>query len=532
MRANRFLWWISLSYLLGLVCLAWVFRHALNADAVAYLRLASYYAQGKWGLAVSGYWGPLASWLMAPLLKAGLPPLVVARGFMIFSALVFWGGCLAVFQAFRLPRKWVRTGAALAAAAGLYWSVQFITPDLLLSGLIGMAFSQTCRAPGFGSRGASAFAGILWGLAYLAKAVALPLAVLTIASLAWQAPKDRAQRRGAVWGNLGVLALCFGLLAGPWVLTLSLKYRKLTFSTTPAISHTLTGPPDAPRYHPFARTLGPPEPGRITSWEEPSQMAYNYWSPLESRAYAWHQLKVLLRNSSTCIALLTSLNFSWLLLLVAWPLERLRRGAWSPTCGAAGRALLVPALLLLLYLPCYVTITEQRFFYPAFPFLFAALALWALAPAEGAAARLETAEPRRERAGWWLTVAGGVAPLLAAAFVIGSRPMLAGNYAADLAHRIQQARLAGPVAGSAMLPGGRTGLYLAFLLDQPWYGDKPGATASEFYTSGARLVVARRGSVLDDALAQAPEFADLDGRLFSGAAAAERFPVRVYGRLR
>src|SRR5512141_3166048 len=59
-----------------LLCLAgWQNDHMLNPDGIAYLRIASYYAHGQTDLMISGYWGPLISWLMAPLLALGVPPL-------------------------------------------------------------------------------------------------------------------------------------------------------------------------------------------------------------------------------------------------------------------------------------------------------------------------------------------------------------------------------------------------------------------------------------------------------------------------
>ncbi len=541
MRRNRFLWWFLLVYTAGLVGLACWFRHALNADAVAYLRLASYYAQGKWALAVSGYWGPLASWVMAGFLQLGLPPLPVARGFMCGSALVFVWGCLAVYRAFELPDKWVTAGTVLAAAAGCYWSVQFITPDLLLSGLIALAVSRMLPANRPMTIASAVSAGLLWGLAYLTKAVAFPLAILVTVAFAAGALGHPSQQRSAGRRQAVVVFLVFSLVAAPWVLTLSLKYRAPMFSTTPRITHTLTGPPDAERYHPFGRTLHRPEPGRITSWEEPSRMAYNDWSPFESPAYAWHQVQVLARNMSTCLALLTSLNVSWLALIFAWALEGVRRRDLLTAAAGWGRALVLPSLLVLLYLPCYVTLTEQRFFYAAFPFLFSALGLWSRTREQGLQGEtVQTNSPDVRAAQapassiangarvWWLAVLGASVPLAAAVFVIGSAPKFAGDCAAELANRLARANFTGPVAGSAMLPGGRAGLYVAYLLDQPWYGDKPRARPADFQASGARLVLAVRGSELAEALAEDGAFTDLDSRLFTGATEAAQFPLRAF----
>ena len=68
-------------------------RHNLNTDAVAYLRIAGYYAQGHTELAVSGYWGPMLSWMIAVLLKFHAAPLVAARVVMGAAAILFSLGC-------------------------------------------------------------------------------------------------------------------------------------------------------------------------------------------------------------------------------------------------------------------------------------------------------------------------------------------------------------------------------------------------------------------------------------------------------
>src|SRR3989442_5565017 len=57
--------------IIALAIAGWINRQALNPDGVAYMRIASYYAAGRMDLAITGYWGPLLSWLLVPWLKAG-----------------------------------------------------------------------------------------------------------------------------------------------------------------------------------------------------------------------------------------------------------------------------------------------------------------------------------------------------------------------------------------------------------------------------------------------------------------------------
>jgi hypothetical protein len=497
-----------------LALLAWHFRHALNPDAVAYLRLASYYADGRLDLAVSGYWGPLLSWLLALGFKLGAEPLIAARVVMGISAVVFVCGATAVYAALGVPEKSRVVGVILAALASAYWSVQFITPDLLLSGIMLLATSRMLDGRWLAGRAAAVTTGLLWGAAYLTKAVALPLGCLMIAIVAVVAWR-RAAHRSELIPKLLLAVASFALIALPWVTVLSAKYGRLTFSTTPRITHTLTGPADEARYHPYALTFHQPESGRVTSWEEPSRMDYQMWSPFANAAYAWHQVAVLARNVVTIIVLLASLHCVWPLLLLAWGRAR------DPALRAGiAKALLLPMSLAVIYLPCYVTLTEQRFFYAALPCLFGGLMLWAENGAAG----------QRVRRGLVLLLA--TVPLLALVLVARDTTKRAGEYAAELAGRLRTAQLVGPVAGSANQPGGRTGLYVSFLLQQPWYGDEPEPTPARIAASGARLFVVNRNSRLAAALAQDAGFVNLGARLFATTAEAEAFPVMVFAHVR
>lgn len=518
MKPRQILWAVAMGQIAVLGLLGWHFRHALNTDAVAYIRIASYYADGNVALAVSGYWGPLLSWLMAGFLKLGVPELIAARLAMLVSAQVFLWGCVAVFEYFQLPRRWCVIGAMLAALAGAYWSVQAITPDLLLSGIVTFAVSRMCD--GTKSRIASdVVTGLLWGVAFLTKAVALPLGCLAILAFAGL---DYLRNRGArttLLRQMLVRGAVFALVAAPWVAVLSLKYHQLTFSTTARISHALTGPTDVDRYHPFARTFHQPEPGRVTSWEDPSLMAYRTWSPFESAAYLRHQLKVIGRNLVTIAILMTSLNLGWLMLLPAClrtcvnPESR-RQAGWN-----YARAMTIPVLVAVVYLPFSMTITQQRFFYAAFPFLFAGVVLWTeTVPAQRLAAKFRQA----------FAIAAAALPLLAAAIVIGDSTKFAGECAVELANRIQAAKLVGPIAGSGSLTGGRAGLYVSFFLKQPWLGDELNPTAASLKKSGARLAVVKRNSPLARDLNADEAFTNADSLLFADGSAARDFPLQVY----
>ena len=571
---NQLRWVFAVqAVLLGVA--AWRNLHQLNPDAIAYLRIAGYYASGQTELALSGYWGPLLSWLMVPLLKLGAAPLVAARLVMAGSGVVFLAGALAVFRTFRLPRVALVSGMWLAAGWSVFWSVRNITPDLLMAGLVALAVSATlrlslsCKSRGEVAAGlwlegreanraervrlltSPATAGAWWGLAYLAKAVALPLGLVVSAALAVVAMRGRRELWAGLAVRLGLVWLGLAVVAGPWIGALSVHYGEFTFSTTGAIAHALAGPGAGAGSHPAMSTLYQPEPGRMTQWEEPSRMAYERWAPLASEENFRHQLAVMWTNAGVCWNWLSPwrpwlagadlptwrrwlggfdlLGFGGLAVLGAGVCavrnrNRLRRVRW---CWAA-----LPVVVLGgLYLPFFVMAEDNRYFYPVLPLV------WVL----GCAGL--TALPRggtRRLASGVLLVSYALSAGLWCGAALRGLPNPAAEVAQKLAERLHADAVHGPVAGSALMPGGRTGLYTAFLLGERWLGDSAHAGPSEFATVGARIVIVRRGSSAAAAFAQSPawrEWGEIDKRRLSGESDSNRLiwpsrtvPVQVFER--
>jgi hypothetical protein len=512
----------SLAQLFLLLLAGWVRRHALNPDGVAYLRIAGYYAHGQTDLAVSGYWGPLLSGLMTPLLALGFSPLPVARVVMALTAVFFFRSCLAVFRAFELPEWLQRLGAWLAVGLSVCWSVENITPDLLAAGLVGYAVSFMIK-PGWHERWPTAvWAGLLWGLAFLAKAAAFPFAIVVTAGMAvacWNAGIGDGKKIGR-----SVLAtlLGFAIVAGPWVAAVSVKYHQLTISRSAQLNHAMVGPSDMERYYPLDRGLQPPEAGRVTFWEDPD-LPYPDWSPLANAASAQRQLLIILRNAPRVAFMLTCVCglFPVLLIIFAAKLVRAesRRTlagerwwwAWVPV-GALGAA----------YLSGNLLISEQRYFYAAFPFLFVLCVgiFMGWKPAGFA--------PGQPRCRACAIVLAFLLPTLARPTVWRPPGTTAGDCAWTLAKKLSALNIAGPVASSAQMHGGRAGMYVAFHLGVPWYGDARQPSASEFEQSRARLIIVNRDLSVCGELSRDTNFIDLDGRLFGSPEEAAQFPLKAF----
>ncbi len=512
---------------LALLALAgWHFRHALNPDGIAYLRIAHYYATGNTELMVSGYWGPMLSWLMAPLLGFGCPRLLTARLVMAATAIGFLLVSIHTFRRFRLPNRAVTAGSLLVACASILWSVENITPDLLVAIWILLAFNAMSRRTWVETLSRPFLSGILWGLAYLAKAVAFPLACLMIPvmTLIWWRPQAHAGRdclKAAILTLAGLM-----IVATPWIAILSAKYGGVTLSTSAPIVHAAAGPDTVERY-PLGREFKKPEPGRLTTWEDPSLREEQYWSPLSNWRNALHQMKLILRNLVVVNAILSSIHLLWPIVVAAFG-GALFWSRWREECFRFHWwwALIPIALLAALYLPAYLPLTEQRYFYAALP--------WSFVVTVGLLNRLAAptiSHPTPKRYAIVVLAISFLIPVGIRWILLPARSESAWHDAYELSERLEGTDLAGPIAGSGMLPRGRSGLYLAFFLKEPWYGDALNPTPDQFYKTGASLIVVRRDRPIRKDLAQDHRFQNLDQRLFDPEEAVQRFPLVVFQRV-
>lgn len=499
-------------------------RQMVNPDAVSYIRASSYYLHGRLDLAVNGYWGPLLSWIIVPLLPLFRDPVGAARVAMGLSAVLFLAGCVSVFWAFRLSRAAVLAGTWLAAIASVEWSVAYITPDLLLAGLLALACSLVLAQSWLTRARTQVGAGLLLGAAYLAKAIALPFALLFLAAMsAIQLISRRSAARMVFSAGVRTMA-GFAVIAAPWMIVLSLHYGRPVFSTSGLPAHAIVGPNDVERYHPtFVAWRQPPE-GRVTTWEEPSCMPYRSWSPLQNFTYARHQAYLILHNFYWVLVMLArfdSVGIGLTSLMAALLLHK----RWRPNMrGHPWRWAAVPvACLVAWYLPVYFQ-GEARYCWPTYVFILTAalgMAEW-LAASVGGGKRLLGAAV--------LTVV-----ILAFGFPAGKATALAlrgyrdAEYdcARDVCKRLDAAGLRGPIASVGREE--RVGFYLSFLRNEPFYGSHADPSTQDFKSVRAGLYVVDRHSVLRQRLEAQVALHDLDGRLFSSPAEAAACPVAVYG---
>ncbi|HEY6337912.1 MAG TPA: hypothetical protein VIW68_05420 [Candidatus Sulfotelmatobacter sp.] len=214
----------------------WFWRYCgrnINADAICYIGIARHVAAGDFQTSVHGYWSPLISWLIAAtsIAATSIPAndrtlaarLLMLPLFALCLALAYW----------LTYRLW---SSRLLAAAVVLWftlargvaafSISFIGADLLLTACVLAYFILLLgcleKPDNFGKWLAL---GVAHGLAFLAKAISLPL--FAIATVLAVVSSHRASSRKAALAL--VCAAIFPILtAAGWGTAIREKYHVFT----------------------------------------------------------------------------------------------------------------------------------------------------------------------------------------------------------------------------------------------------------------------------------------------------------------
>ena len=256
----------ALALVLGLVTVVLWPDRAPNPDAVSYLKIAEYWARGEWQIAFNTYWSPLLSWSIAPLVACGLESHDAAR---IVSVLT---GCTAVVQLQRLMRRLnvsaaVRNVMGVAAVPLAVFAMNYsIGPDLLMTTLLLGFVAEITRESFSAPR-----AGLWAGLAFLAKAYALPFALAALAATVLVRAACLGRRRAGLRRALATASITV-VVALPWVVPVSLDQDTLTISAASRYHRDITAPGSLGYAYEWAGLIEPEHTQAVWAWEDPSSM--------------------------------------------------------------------------------------------------------------------------------------------------------------------------------------------------------------------------------------------------------------------
>jgi hypothetical protein len=333
----------------------------MAGDGVSYLDVGDAFVGRQWKFVLNGYWSPLfpafegiarrmlgAFGLTEPAALALIKVLIYTLSLFCFQ--YFWSKLIDFYTGHSSIHSFDNCGSKLSE--GWFWSLGYIvflfsnlpllfspTPDLLLFAIVNLA-EGIILAIYLGQRRWPSFLwlGVGLGVAFLTKAVLLPLSVTFGLAAALVPPLDRrVVFRGAL------VAAGFALVATPYIVVLSAAQGHLTYGSAGLLNYAFhgnqvpyvhwqglppgNGVPVHPTHQLFANPavygFAQPIAGTYPPWDNPT-----YWNEgIEPHLFAWGQATNLARN----IVLIRSLLKPQIALVGAVILLLLIRGRFRET---------------------------------------------------------------------------------------------------------------------------------------------------------------------------------------------------------
>ncbi len=383
---------------IGAVCQAGY----INADFVGYVTIAHRILDSaRW---INGYWSPLYSWCMLPLIAGGVDDLIAGRIVVIASGVGYVLGIYGLATRFLDgTSRWDSAMLAglmfCATLQAAVWSSSLLDPDLLADALLFGCFFALLNLRPSRIRAKTFAGGLLAGLAFLGKAYFLPyLLILGPATILLQAAsgwRNESSSKGTA-GLRACLAGCtffvlgLGIVAGPWIAVLSMHYHRTTFSTAGSANHANVGPANF-GHDPLW------SPGLTADFISDPHLAGD-WSAFQDVERFKHQAKVFLHNASNCAGHIAAWLALWAAALVGavWIRSADRPNIWR----TPGHLWCVLAVALYCGGYCFINL-EARYIVPVVSPLLCLSAMLMIRPLPGALMSPRVSAWFRAERIWW-----------------------------------------------------------------------------------------------------------------------------------
>lgn len=309
---------LVLYFILSIYLLKYYQYDPISRDLISIMSIAKIYAAGDLGNAVNGYWGPMFSWLLVPIIYFNPTPQFTLFTTKILAIMVGFFTILGIgllSRRFKLSTS-IRIGILFASVFIVLFYVFGLNPvDLLLACFLiyylYIIYSSNYPLTWYNGM----LCGILGGLAFLTKSFALPFFLITFILFNLLHYFKDAELRKGTFKNLFLGLAVFFIISGLWSGVISEKYGYLTLGTSGEYNFKEIGPIQkdmgSPIWHGFIK---PSNKEATSAWEDPTYLKLSSWSPLQSQNSFKHEINVI---SGNIIKTLTFLNeFSYFSLLI------------------------------------------------------------------------------------------------------------------------------------------------------------------------------------------------------------------------
>jgi hypothetical protein len=292
-------------------------KYQFNPDAIAYLRIASYYQQGNFSIAINSYWSPLLSWLLVPFYVIGMQPVIAFYLINIIASTVCLWQLYKLLQGFIHLQNFAKYAFLTVAAVQLLnFQYSNITPDILTLSLLLFLLRKLLADEIFKQ---PFITGLLGAFLYFAKAYCFYffIVIILIYTIYYFLTNKLFPAKA-----LFKLIISFALPCLLWIGLMHSKYKAFQVSSAAAYNYAIASI-DGVYHHPFEEhhlLNSLPYKEAYCLWEDP-QSVYHYSTQkvLQDKNISWFLL--LIKNNIRkslgfikYIAILLSLTFILLII--------------------------------------------------------------------------------------------------------------------------------------------------------------------------------------------------------------------------
>lgn len=348
----------------------------LTTDSLSYLSIAKLYAAGDWWNALNAYWSPAFSILLSVCYTWDIDPLYGGKWLMIIASILSVWIFFFIADACGIHRILNLCLCTAAAIVLMHPAIANFTPDVLciplLLGIVLWVIKELNNPLSLSFMPVA----VCGATGYYAKQYVLFffLIFITLFTL-YQFATKRGLAVPITRRYIKTLLL-FVLLISPWILLLSIKYGRFTYSSAAAYNLERYCDPTHEEYDTSHYKLHPlPYPKAVSFWDDPTYLIsgkYSFSKLFKSETGRTFFLKHLNKNYESYFDLfdfllayhlfpILFLVFCFLLHQYFYPSATIRYLVWS-------------GLAFSIYLFGYIMITDD-YRYAYFPLLF--ILLWA-----------------------------------------------------------------------------------------------------------------------------------------------------------
>ncbi len=301
-----------------------LYQFQINPDGVSYLNIAHLYAIGDFHDAINGFWGPLISWLLVPLILLKLQPLFAYK---IVSLTISFFTFIAIRKlSYRFAiNEEVRLLILIAAIPMLlFYAFLLVTPDLVLLCITLYYFYYIFDAD-YSKKATQGFIiGFLGALLYFSKSYGFYFFIASFSLFTfihYLQSKARQERINVVLAYIFGLSV-FLIISGIWIYTISSKYQHFTIATAGEynIRFDSIGSQGQPMV--YQGLLPLPYSGAVSAWDDPSRLTIDYEKSPRLVDWITYQIIHIVENGFSALHYFETFSIFSIVILLIYAIRR------------------------------------------------------------------------------------------------------------------------------------------------------------------------------------------------------------------